>query len=304
MSDMDEILGRLGIGTNVSFGFIFLSLIWIRVLAMAAMIPFLFGKPVPRTVTVAASIALTLFAYPYLVPAVPPEIPQNFLFLIMLYLKEAFYGFIIGFAVGILFQAFQAVGQMVDNQRGVSIARVLIPQLGEQASLSGLLLFQFALVLYLSFGGHRAFFETFFMSYKQLPLLEFPVAGPGMFSLIDLLAKMSGQIFFIAMQLAAPVIIAILLVDIIMAIANRIAPQINVWEMSFNAKGYVGILLLFASITMIGKQIYYYTGVANRTASQSVWYMQGHETLPEEERAPPEEGVPKPEAGPLPIQTK
>jgi type III secretory pathway component EscT len=134
-------------------------------------------------------------------------------------------------------------------------------------------------------------------------VLEFPTAGPGMFPLMDLLGKLSGEIFYISLQLAAPVIIAILLVDIIMGIANRIAPQINVWEMSFNAKGYVGILLLFTSITMIGKQIYNYTDKANRASVQAVWYLQGHEVVPPEVEAVPSEGMPKPGAPP-PVQTR
>lgn len=300
---MQDLLNRLGVDINVGFSLIFLSLIWVRILAMASVIPFLFGKPVPRMVMVGSSAALAIFAYPHLVPAVAPTLPENMLFIIMLYLKEAFYGFVIGFAVSILFHAFQAVGQMIDNQRGVSIARVLIPQLGEQGSISGLFLFQFALVLYLAVGGHRVFLEGFFLSYQALPVLEFPTAGPGMFPLMDLLTMVTGQIFYIALQLAGPVIIAILLVDIIMGIANRIAPQINVWEMSFNAKGYVGVLLLFASITMIGKQVFRYTDVANRTSVQTVWYLQGREVVPPEVEAMPEEGLPQPETPP-PVQTR
>lgn len=293
---MQDLLSRLGVDVNVSFVLIFFSLIWVRCLAMAAVLPFLFGKPVPRMVMVGASVTLAVFAYPHLVPQTAPMLADNLLYLIMLYLKEAFYGFIIGFTVSILFHAFQSVGQMIDNQRGVSIARVLIPQLGEQGSLSGMFLFQFAMVLYLSFGGHRVFLDGFFMSYTKLPVLEFPVAGPGMFSLIDLLGQITGQIFLISLQLAAPVIIAILLTDIILGIANRVAPQINVWELGFNVKGYIGVLLLFVSITMIGTQVYHYTSVANESAEKAVWFLEGHAEVPEEEPGP-EEGFPKAKDG-------
>ncbi len=293
---MQDFLNRLGVDINVSFDLIFFSLIWVRCLAMAAVLPFLFGKPVPRMVMVGASAALAVFAYPHLMPETQPMLADNLLYLVMLYLKEAFYGFVIGFTVSILFHAFQSVGQMIDNQRGVSIARVLIPQLGEQGSLSGMFLFQFAMVLYLSFGGHLVFLDGFFMSYKSLPVLEFPVAGPGMFSLIDLLGQITGQIFMISLQLAAPVIIAILLTDIILGIANRVAPQINVWELGFNVKGYIGVLLLFVSITMIGTQVYHYTSVANLSAEKAVWYLEGNREVPEEE-APHEDGFPKAKDG-------
>jgi flagellar biosynthetic protein FliR len=298
---MQELLSRLGVDVNVNFSFIFLTLIWVRVLAMSATIPFLFGKPVPNHVKVGLSIVLALYAYPHLVPATPPELSSNLLFIILLYLKEAFYGFCLGFAVSILFHAFQSVGQMIDNQRGVSIARILIPQLGQQGSISGLFLFQLALVLYLSLGGHLVFLDAFYMSFKQLPVLAFPTAGPGMLSLIDLLASMSGMIFSVALQLAGPVIIAILMADIILGLANRISPQINVWELGFNVKGYTGILLLAISITMISGQIVRYTEMANQGVSKAVYYLEGHKNPDLEEEAPHEDGLPKELEGPPPV---
>lgn len=301
---MEELLSRLGVDVNVNFSFIFLTLIWVRVLAMSAMIPFLFGKPVPGHVKVGLSIILALYAYPHIVPAQPPELSSNLLFIIMLYLKEAFYGFIIGFTVSILFYAFQCVGQMIDNQRGVSIARVLIPQLGEQGSISGLFLFQLALVLYLALGGHLVFLDTFYMSFKQLPVLAFPTAGPGMLSLIDLLGQLTGMIFAISLQLAGPVIIAILLADIILGLANRISPQINVWELGFNVKGYTGILLLALSITMIGGQVVRFTNMANQGAAKAIWYMEGHAEPALEEEGGPEEGLPKSREGAPEVITK
>jgi len=296
---MEQLLSRLGVDINVNFSFIFLSLIWVRVLAMSAMIPFLFGKPVPNHVKVGLSIVLALYVYPHIVPSPPPELSTNMLFIIMLYLKEAFYGFIIGFTVSIVFYAFQSVGQMIDNQRGASIARILIPQLAQQGSISGLFLFQLSLVLYLSMGGHLVFLDTFFMSFQQLPVLAFPSAGPGMFSLIELLAHMSGMIFAIALQLAGPVIIAILMADIILGLANRISPQINVWELGFNVKGYTGILLLALSVTMIAGQIVRFTDMGNEAGAKAIWYLEGHADPALQEEGAPEEGLRKPE-GDLP----
>ena len=95
----------------------------------------------------------------------------------MLYLKEAFYGLAIGFAVSMLLYGLEAAGAMVDNQRGASIARVLIPQLGGQGSISGSFLFQLAIVIFLTVGGHRLFFNSFFNSFVKLPVLEFPKAA-------------------------------------------------------------------------------------------------------------------------------
>jgi type III secretory pathway component EscT len=280
---LQEVLARIGVTIDVAFNLIFLSLIWVRILAMGVVIPFLLGKPVPRYVLVGASMVLALFAFPNLVPSAPPPLTENFLALFMLYLKETFYGLSIGFGVAILFYGLEAAGAMVDNQRGVSIARVLIPQLAEQSSITGSFLFQLAIVLYLVIGGHRLFFDSFFMSFKTLPVLAFPAAGAGLFPMMDLFIKITGEVLLISIQLSAPIIIAIFVADIILGIANRVAPQINVWELGFNVKGYLGVLLLFLAITMIGDQIVHYSLKSGQYAVQVMEHLEGKAAVEEPE---------------------
>lgn len=272
---LQEVLSRVGVTVDVSFAFVFMTLIWVRTLTMAVVLPFLFGKPVPRYVVVGASMVLALFIFPNIVPTPAPPLPEAFLTLFMLYLKEAFYGLAIGFGVALLLYGFEAAGAMVDNQRGASIARVLIPQLGEQGSITGNFLFQMAIVIYLTIGGHRLFFKSFFASFVKLPVLEFPKAGPGLFPMMDLFIRITGEVLFIGIQLAAPVILAIFLADIILGVANRVAPQINVWMLGFTLKGYVGILMLFLAITMIGDQIKNYALKTDMYAGQVLQHLEG-----------------------------
>lgn len=301
---MDELYRKLGVNVNVSFCLIFFSLIWVRVLAMTMLIPFLFGKPVPRYVVTGASMVLAAFIYPQIVPANPPPLADDWLMLSVMYLKEAFYGLAIGMTAGFLFHAMSAVGQMIDNQRGTSIARSLIPELGEQVSLFGVFLFQLALVIYLSIGGHDAFLSSFFHSFVTLPVLEFPVVGPGLYPMVDLFMKITGEVLYISMQMAMPVIIAIFIADIILGIANRVAPQINVWELGFNVKGYLGVLMVFVSITMVGDQIKHYTLKSNFYVDQMIELMQGK--VPAGVPLTPEaleDGLPKPENGTPPVKT-
>jgi flagellar biosynthetic protein FliR len=285
---LQEVLKQFGVSLDVTFSLIFLSLIWIRTLTMAAVIPFLFGKPVPRYVVVGASMVLALYAFPNIVPVPAPPLTENFLVLFMLYIKEAFYGLAIGFAVSMLLYGLEAAGAMVDNQRGASIARVLIPQLGGQGSISGSFLFQMAIVIFLTVGGHRLFLESFFGSFVTLPILEFPKAGPGMLALADLFIRITGEVLLIGIQLASPVILAIFMADIILGIANRVAPQINVWMLGFTLKGYIGILMLFLSLTIIGNQIVRYTLKSDVNTARVISHLEGkseikEEALPKEE---------------------
>ena len=93
---LQDILSRVGVTIDVAFHLIFLSLIWVRVLAMFVVIPFLTGRPVPRYVLVGVSMVMAIFVFPNIVPAEPPPLTEDFLKLVMLYMKEVFVGLCIG----------------------------------------------------------------------------------------------------------------------------------------------------------------------------------------------------------------
>lgn len=294
---MEAYLQRLGLNLEFPFVLIVAGLIWVRALAMISVIPFLFGRATPRTARVGTSVILTIFLYPILAT---PELSVegiDLLRLFSLFFKEVLIGLTLGFAVSLFFYGFQAAGQMIDNQRGVSLARILIPELGEQVSISANFLFHFTVVIFLVIGGHRLFLKAFAESYLILPILEFPPSVEGLLPLIDLFGRMTAKVLFLSVQLAAPVIIAILLVDIILGVANRFAPQINVWELGFNVRGYVGVLLLFLSIGFIGSQVVHYTGESDQEIQTAIkLFKEGPK------KAAPEEPVPeKPLEQPHPV---
>lgn len=278
-SIMDDILTKLGIPLDFEFLLIFASLLWVRILAVVAVVPFLFGKPVPAKMRVGAAMVIMFFLFPLLKPATPPEIANSQIVLFALYMKEAFIGLAIGLAASMIFYGFDAAGRMIDNQRGASLARVLIPQLGEQGSISGQLLFQMAIVLYLVFGGHILFFRALFESYQTIPVFEFPNVAPGLYPMMDFFIVISGQVLVLSVQISAPVIIAILMADIILGLTNRLAPQINVWELGFNIRGFIGILALYFSLTLIAREIYFYVRQSADDAGTVIELMQG--SIPE-----------------------
>ncbi len=250
---MENVLKPLGVDLSFQFVFIFSMLIWARIMALVTMVPFLWGKPVPMVVRVAGATILMAFVVPFILPDETPIVMENALLIFFLFLKEVIMGVIIGYSASLVFFGFEAVGHMVENQRGMSIARVLIPQLGTQGSIASQLLFLLAIAIYFSMDAHLLFLRAFFETFITFPVLEFPKVESGWLPLVHYLAKSSGGILTMAVSISAPVIIAILVADIILGVANRVAPQINVWELGFNVKGYLGILILALMMLMMGQ---------------------------------------------------
>ena len=279
-------MNLIEIQQGLTFNIVYASLLWVRLLGVTATIPFLFGKPVPRNVRVAAAFVFMMFLFPHLKPTEIPEIIHDPVMVSLLFIKEALVGLVIGLGASMVLYGFDGAGRMIDNQRGMSLARILIPQLNEMGSVTGQFLFQLSIVVFLIVGGHRQFFDALFNSYISIPIFVVPDIQASFWPLMKLFMFMTGQVIILSVQIAAPVILSILMADIILAVANRIAPQINVWEMGFNIKGYLGVLMLFVSITMVVKQMGKQSLVAQQQNRWMIELLEGK--VPEPLRENPE----------------
>ncbi len=242
--------------SNDFLSFIYVGgLIFIRIMVALTLTPYLGARPVLGTVRTALALALTAFCYPIVAPLAPhTQIPENEVILFALFLKEGFYGMLLGLINTMLFYGIQSAGNMIDNQRYVANARVFNPSLASQASLLGVFLFQFAIVLFLLIGGHLYFLEALITSFQTVPLLTLPHIPAGFSPLLEFVTRLSADTLIICLQLSAPIIIAIFIADLVLGIMNRIAPMINVFEMGFSIKGFAGVLLFYLSIPVIVEQ--------------------------------------------------
>lgn len=252
---MNDALRVLGINVDWSFMFQVGTLILIRFAMMTSVMPFLIGKPVPGMIRLGFSLIMTIFLYPYLAPSDPSVVPKAPMLLFLLYFKEAFYGLAIGIMSSIVFHAFEGAGGIVDNQRGAAQARLLIPQLGEQSSLFGNLNYQLGIVIFLSLGGHLYFLKAVIESYELLPLFSLPQHRIDMLALANEFIVNTGGVLVTALQLTAPVLISIFVVDIVLGIMTKSAPAINVYELGFAIRGVLGVFIYFLGLGLMATQI-------------------------------------------------
>jgi len=231
------------------------TLIMIRFAMITAVIPFLVGKPVPGMIRLGFSLVMVIFLYPYLAPADHSLMPSAPMLVLLLYMKEAFYGVAIGITGGIVFHAFEGAGGIVDNQRGAAQARLLIPQLGEQSSLFGNLNFLLGIVIFLSIDGHLYFLKAVVESYDKLPLLELPHARIDLLAMVDEFIKNTGMVLVLSLQLTAPVLISIFVADVVLGIMSKSAPAINVYELGFAVRGILGVVIYYLALPIVATQM-------------------------------------------------
>ena len=147
--------------------------------------------------------------------------------------KEAALGLALGFGLASFLWAFSAAGQIVDTKVGVN-AQLTDPMSGQQVSVSGAFLGRMACYLFMVSGGFSLFVGVLLESFVLWPLgnlsLQPKIAGVLLFEthLSDLMA--------LAFLLAAPVLVVMFAIDLVLGLVNSYAPQINLLSISASLK--------------------------------------------------------------------
>ncbi len=230
-------------------------LVLMRFAPILAMAPFLGAKLAPGIVRMGLAVFLSIIFLPYLIVKVKEPITFNNAF-ILYSLKEILIGFILGFFVTVPFYIVQTSGIIVDYLRGASIMQSQDPSLQTQASPIGIFYNYILIVIFFQISGPFLFFDALVKSYEVVPPAEF--INPLFFSVKSTFWKTGmdiiNQIVAIAIQLSAPCIVAILMAEMFLGIANRLAPQVQIAFLGMSIKSLLGLALLWAAWFFILKQ--------------------------------------------------
>jgi type III secretion protein T len=151
-----------------------------------------------------------------------------------LLIKEMVVGALIGLAFGIPFWAAEVAGDLIDLQRGSTMSQLVDPLSAGESSVTATLLTITLLALFFMSGGFMLLLDGFYRSYQLWPAASFsPVLDPSAF--VGIL-RVLDRIMQIGVLIIAPLVIAILIVDIMMAFLSRMASQLHVFDLSLAVK--------------------------------------------------------------------
>ena len=212
-----------------------------RILAMFIVLPLFNSQLVPGLIRFGIAGALGLCA----APAIQAEVSQLQLGavpLFMLIMKEAFIGFVLGYLAAIPFWTFEAIGFLVDNQRGASIAATLNPITGNDSSPLGILFNQAFIVFFLVSGGFTLLLGMLYDSFSYWSVTQW--APDLRAESVPIMLKQLDMLMHMAVLLAAPVLVAMFLSEIGLALVSRFAPQLQVFFMAMPIKSALAMLVL------------------------------------------------------------
>lgn len=232
------------------------ALWWLKMLALAQtrILALFIALPLrlPAMLRFAAAAALGLVAVPVVADAASADAASAYAAtaaaalapakLLLILLKEAFIGFAMGYLAAMPFWLFEAVGILVDHQRGAGLAATLDPLSGNDASPLGLLFHQAFIVFFLLGGGFSLLLGTLYDSFTLWGVLQWtpelrPESVPRMLEQLDRLVRL-------ALLLAAPALVAMWLAEFGLALVGRFAPQLPVFFMAMPVKSALALLVL------------------------------------------------------------
>jgi flagellar biosynthetic protein FliR len=104
-----------------------------------------------------------------------------------------------------------------------------------------------AIVLFLVLGGHRMVLMALGRSFEVIPLGGAcfpPSTGEGIMRLFT-------QMTLIAVQIAAPVLASVFLVEVVIGVLSRGVPQLNIFTVGLALRIVVGLLVLIATTPVL-----------------------------------------------------
>jgi len=212
-----------------------------RILAMFIAIPIFNRQIVPGMIRFSISAGLGALAAPMLVPTVQAT-DLGAIQIVMVVIKEAFVGFVMGYLMAIPFWAFEAVGFLIDNQRGASIAATLNPLTGNDSSPLGILFNQAFIVFFFISGGFLLMLGVLYDSFALWDVFNwYPELRP---QTMELLLEQLSRVLRIALLLGSPIIVAMFLAEIGLALISRFVPQLQVFFLAMPIKSAIAMMVL------------------------------------------------------------
>ena len=222
-------------------------LVLARVSGLVVIAPIYGGTEIPPQVRVLLAVAITLLVLPVQLAA-PVAMPTSIVDLTLLVAVESLIGVALGFGVLIILTGMQLGGQILSQLGGLSLAEVFNPQFDTSLPLFSQFLHYFALAIFSLVGGHRIVMAGVLDTFAALPPGE-AILGD---SLLETLIALITQSFVLGLRVAAPAMAALLLATIIMGLASRTLPQLNVLSFGFGFSALVFMLTVAATLPSMG----------------------------------------------------
>lgn len=180
---------------------------------------------------------LSFFLFPLLSYGVKVTYNQD-LFVLLAY--QILVGMILGFSIQLVFSSIYLMGEIISSQIGLSFSIFFDANEYSQSLVISHFLNIFLFLFFYFVNGHLWIIKVLIKSFDIFPLLNPYISKEIFFSLLCF----ANIIFFSGLFLSLPILFFLLVVQISLAILNKMIPQVSLFSIFFPAILIAGILFL------------------------------------------------------------
>jgi flagellar biosynthetic protein FliR len=155
-------------------------------------------------------------------------------------------GLVYGLSLTLVTEMLTFSGQIVGLQLSFSLVNLLDPDSAVQTPLMGDLFQLLGLLVMIYAGFDRILLASVVRSFRVAPLGSFALGAPS----AEAIVRAAGGVFLAAIELAAPVLAATLLVEVAVALLGKLSPQLPVMMLTVPLKTLVGFVVLSGSLAL------------------------------------------------------
>src|SRR5208337_3727705 len=219
-----------------------MTLALVRVSGMVAFAPFFSSTALPMRAK-AVFVGAVAFLLAPLVATLPnAQITLGFSSL----LGELAVGLVYGLTLALLNEMMLFAGQIMGVQFSFSLVNLMDPASSIQTPLMGELFQLMGTLVLIGAGLDRILLASMVRSFRAAPLGAFAVAPATTLAIV----RAAGGIFLAAVELAAPVLAATLLVEVAVALLGKLSPQLPVMSLTVPLKTLTGFVILIGSLAL------------------------------------------------------
>ncbi|MBO4901654.1 MAG: flagellar biosynthetic protein FliR [Lachnospiraceae bacterium] len=225
----------------------FFLLVLVRMSAFIYVAPFFSQSGVPRQVKNGMIFFLALIVYHispgHVMPAYNSVIGYS-----ILVLKEATAGLVIGFGANICMSIVMFAGRLADMEMGLSMVQLFDPTSNENIGFTGLM-YQYSIMLILMVTNmHHFFLRAIVETYTLIPVGNATFRSD---KILNAMLHFLGDYMLIAFQICLPIVASIMIMNAVLGILTKTAPQIHMFSIGVQMKIIVGMLALMVTIGLL-----------------------------------------------------
>jgi len=212
-----------------------------RVSGVMLFAPFLSNVAIPPRIKIMLTVTLTAVLYPVFSSRVEVMPVGQWPLLLG---TELLVGVAIGITTNLVFEAAQMAGQVLSVQMGYSLVTLLDPQTQADTTVMSVFMQTMALLIFLGLDVHHWILRAMARSFDYLP----PGSARPNAAFTAQVLHVGGSVLGIGVQIAAPVLVATIVADVLLGLLGKASPQMPLLFLGPAVKALFGLVLMSSAI--------------------------------------------------------